>query len=341
MRYRIALCGFSDFEHRAMDYSFRQPRGFPESGYDVVDALSDADFVVVDADSKSAVKGIVLSGREANTVFVGTTAPPGAASHLPRPIDPTRILRTLDELSGARELADPPPPPLRPGNVVAAARADPSAEAPPGVSPAVHGLPTLDDVVAAHEPMPVPATAQPAESTLAKPAALSDPDARLAAHHAAKVAARAAARRARQAARGAEAAHGAPLSDVLVFDADAAAATSLCELLVRFGFLPHVVRNLAQVGDELAARPFAALFLDIALDDVGVSLLRHVREMPAPADHPQPAVLLLASRLDPADRVAAALAGLPDPLIKPLGRGMVARALESSGVPLPSDARGA
>ena len=75
MRYRIALCGFSEFEYRAMHFSFQHPPEFQESTYDVVDALSEADFAVVDADSQPAVKGVVQSGRVAQSVFVGAAAP--------------------------------------------------------------------------------------------------------------------------------------------------------------------------------------------------------------------------------------------------------------------------
>ncbi|MBC8057844.1 MAG: hypothetical protein H7Y61_14830, partial [Rhizobiales bacterium] len=108
MRYRIALCGFSEFEYRAMHFSFLHPTGFRESEYDVVDALAEADYAIVDADSKPAVKGVVQSGRVAQAVFVGTEAPAGAASHLQRPIDPIRILRTLDELTTRQSNADAP-----------------------------------------------------------------------------------------------------------------------------------------------------------------------------------------------------------------------------------------
>src|SRR5688500_5949607 len=106
MRYRIALCGFSGFEQRAMDFSFRQPPAAGEAGCDVVATLADADFAVVDADSERAVQGLIRSGRLAQAVFVGSAAPPGAAAHLPRPIDPRRILQALQALAsdaGARE----------------------------------------------------------------------------------------------------------------------------------------------------------------------------------------------------------------------------------------------
>ncbi|HWH80645.1 MAG TPA: hypothetical protein VNU71_00245, partial [Burkholderiaceae bacterium] len=139
-----------------MHFSFQHPTGFRESNYDVVDALADADFAIVDADSSPAVKGVLQSGRVAQAVFVGGRAPVGAASHLPRPIDPRRILQTLDELTTR-------PPPMLP-------------------TPEVVELPTLDDVVALFDTEP---GAAPAPSA---------PASRDALHNAAKAAARTAAR---------------------------------------------------------------------------------------------------------------------------------------------------
>jgi CheY-like chemotaxis protein len=310
MRYRIALCGFSEFEYRAMHFSFLHPAGFGESAYDVVDALSDADFAVVDADSKPAVKGVLQSGRIAQAVFVGAAAPHGAAWHLQRPIDPTRILRTLDELTASQPPAD------------IGIEHDPRAPAPP------IELPTLDDVVVLPQ-APIEAAAMIPPSMPGSPSPQS----------AAKAAARAKARRARLASDRATPQQAEPLHDVLVLDADTVSNTLLCALLERFGFQAHAVSTLAQVEAQLAERPFAAIFLDMPLDDAGVALLQQIRALPAPWPHAGPAVLLVSARLDPAGRVHAALAGLTEPLIKPLGRGDVARALEGSGVTLPADAR--
>jgi two-component system, cell cycle response regulator len=305
MRYRIALCGFSEFEHRAMHFSFLHPSGFSESSYDLVDALAEADFAVVDADSKPAVTGVVESGRVAQSVFVGTEAPAGAAWHLRRPIDPSRILRTLDKLTtNSRRIATTPKQ-----------------------DPGVFGeLPTLSDVVVLPHAAIEAATVMPPE-----PAAAS--------HVAAKAAARAKARRARLATEPAEPGAAEPLRDALVLDADPAASALLCELLERFGFRPHAVTSIGGAAAQLTQRPFAAVFLDIALDDAGVALLQKIRALPAPWPHAAPAVLMVAARLDPTDRVRAALAGLGEPLAKPVGRGDVARALESAGVVLPADAR--
>lgn len=300
MRYRIALCGFSEFEYQAMHFSFQHPTGFHESEYDVVGALSEADFAIVDADSKPAVKGVLQSGRVAQSVFVGTEAPAGAASHLHRPIDPTRILRTLDELTARQGM------PTHPGSL--------------------RDLPMLNDIVPLPQaPIEAAAVIPPSLPTGPGPGA------------AAKAAARAKARRARLANDDRRLAE--PLREALVLDADAPTNRWLCTLLGRFGFIPYAVASIAQAEAQLALRPFAAIFLDIPLNGTGVALLHRIRALPAPWPHAGPAVLMVAEQLDPTDRVRAVLAGLAEPLIKPLGRGDVARALEGAGVVLPTDAR--
>ena len=300
MRYRIALCGFSEFEYQAMHFSFQHPAGFHESEYDVVGALSEADFAIVDADSKPAVKGVLQSGRVAQSVFVGTEAPAGAASHLHRPIDPTRILRTLDELTARQGM------PTHPGSL--------------------RDLPMLNDIVPLPQaPIEAAAVIPPSLPTGPGPGA------------AAKAAARAKARRARLANDDRRLAE--PLREALVLDADAPTNRWLCTLLGRFGFIPYAVASIAQAEAQLALRPFAAIFLDIPLNGTGVALLHRIRALPAPWPHAGPAVLMVAEQLDPTDRVRAVLAGLAEPLIKPLGRGDVARALEGAGVVLPTDAR--
>ena len=304
MRYRIALCGFSEFEYRAMHFSLQHPNRFQESEFDLVDALADADFAVVDADSQPAVRGVVQSGRVAQAVFVGNVAPAGAARHLHRPIDPVRILRTLDELTTRHA---PNHPPTRP---------DPQAE-----------LPTLHDIVARPQaPIEAAAVVPPLPGVPAQPAA-------------AKAAARARARRARLASDRAEPGAAEPLCDVLVLDPDPDANALLCDLLERFGFQTHAVATVGQAAAQLTRVPFAAIFLDIALDDAGVALLQRIRALPAPWPHAAPATLWVKAHLGPTDRVHGALAGLGEPLVKPVGRGAGARALERVGVALPADAR--
>jgi DNA-binding response OmpR family regulator len=68
-------------------------------------------------------------------------------------------------------------------------------------------------------------------------------------------------------------------------------------------------------------------------------LLQTIHDLPRLVGHAAPAVLIVTKELQPADRVRAALAGIDSPLIKPVTRGDVARALEACYVTLPADAR--
>ena len=367
MRYRIALCGFSEFEYRAMHFSFQHPGSPEETGYDVVDALAEADFAVVDADSKPAVKGVVLSNRVLHSVFVGAVAPTGAHLHLPRPIDPSRIRRLLDTLSLRFPLPkvqleppaelqlptlddvvlttpefDPAPPPR-----VAKPRAPPPPplSAIPVLTEPVFTEPVLLEPVFADAVLPEPVLPVPAEPPLSKskaaPAAAPAPIDE--AHTKAKAAARARARRARLA-NNRNAASPAELPrDVLVLDADETSSTLLCELLEVFGFSARRVRTIPEAAEQLTGKAFVAIFLDIAIDGAdrgeGLALLQRIQELPVAEGRTAPAVLMVSAQLNPADRVRAALAGIKSPLVKPVSRGDVARALEGCGVSLPSDAR--
>jgi CheY-like chemotaxis protein len=331
MHHRIALCGFSEFEHRALHFSLQTPSSDDMTRYEVVDDLSDADYAVVDADSSPAVMNVVASGRLPHTVFVGLSAPWGAGAHLARPIDPTRIRRMLDELTARsaapRARSVPPPDSVLP-------TLDDEVEAPlPAVVsiqvPAAEAELRLDLTPAA--PAASAARAAPATSAVAQEPPLD-------ARHAAKAAARAKARQ-RRLAGGAEQTPTDALRDVLVLDRDEPAGMLLCDLLERFGFDATWVRSTAQATAQLGMRRFAAFFLDMVLDDEGLVLVQRIHELPATEGRPAPAVLLVASRLNPADRVRATLAGFGAPLIKPVTRGDAARALESCGVLLPSDAR--
>ncbi len=397
MRYRLALCGFSEFEYRTMRFSFEHPPESTGPGYEIVDAVIDADFAVVDADSKPAVKGIVLAGYANRAVFIGSSAPAGAAAHIARPIDTNRILRALYELvprgqaAGRRPPPAPVPDPARtpvepatprsPGPPAAALAAARTRRAglpePPVVSDAFEP-PIVHDVLEpaqlprsrAENPAQMPSRFDlraapferrprraypPAEAPVSRPKpppgpsgspapAASERPAPAAARraddlNAAKAAARAKARRARFAQSSADGA--APLRDVLVLGDDGAASARLCGLLDRFGFAPVALTTLRQAAQLLHNRPpvWAAVFLDVPLDDAGVALLRELRALPRPEAQPPLALWLVADRVEPAHRVRIALAGLPEPLLKPLERGDVARALERSGVPFPADAR--
>lgn len=111
MRYSVALQGFSDFEREGV-HSFLRLAEQRAPAYERVADLAECDFVIADADQPAAVAAVTAAGRLADTVFVGARAPAGAAAHLPRPIEPTRIVRELDLLLEQRlALLDEPQQP--------------------------------------------------------------------------------------------------------------------------------------------------------------------------------------------------------------------------------------
>jgi CheY-like chemotaxis protein len=278
--YKVALQGFSEFERQTLDFCFRHAAQ-RSPGY-ALSAAHEADLLVADADSAAAVASAAAAGADPAVLFIGRTAPAGARWHLPRPIDPVRLLRRLDELVAEH------------GGLIAQRR---SAAPPP-----------YDDDKA----------------------------------QAAKAAARAASRRLRLAATAAAQADDAPPPDVLVLDSDPAARAGLGALLERFGFRVHHGITALQAQEQLSQRPYAAVFLDLALEGtaggVGLELCRRVKRGTRTRPH-TPVLAITAAQAQPSDRVRATLAGADAFLLKPLGRGDVARTLEDHGVALPADAR--
>ncbi|MEP6873326.1 MAG: response regulator [Burkholderiales bacterium] len=310
-----------------MNFSFQHPDA-DVIGYEVVDDIADADFAIVDADSKPAVKSIVQAARVADSVFVGSRAPPGAAALVPRPIDPARILRALIDLAAFRHAA-------------------------PHDAPLSQGFDDPDEIIIVEPPLLIDAvTEQPAAASMPIRELISEPAPEpspppavpeLTAHDSAKARARTAARRARLTHSHTDPGALEQLRDVLVFDADPDAAHHLRGLLELFGFRVHLASDVTQAADVLSRRALVAAFLDIALTSAdhgdGLALIQTIHELPRSVGHPTPAVLIVTAELKPAARVRAALAGISSPLIKPVTRGDVARALEACDVLLPADAR--
>jgi len=109
MRYTVALQGFSDFERSALASFFRlaQQRA---PAYDQAATTAESDFIIADADHPADVAAVREADRLQDTIFIGAQAPPGATAWLPRPIEPTRIVRELDLLLELRlaSLDEPP-----------------------------------------------------------------------------------------------------------------------------------------------------------------------------------------------------------------------------------------
>jgi CheY-like chemotaxis protein len=99
--YRVALEGFSEFERGMLAACFRlAERRTP--AYVHVNDSAQSDLIVANADQAQLVARIVAIRRVNDTVFVGVQAPREAIAHVERPIEPTRILRELDQLVALR-----------------------------------------------------------------------------------------------------------------------------------------------------------------------------------------------------------------------------------------------
>ena len=96
-RFRVALHGFSEFERNALAFCLKHA-GERVPGYAQAPSIGESDFIVADA-SHEALEGSLTRGeRLRDTLFVGEKVPAGAVAHLPRPLDPERILRALDRM---------------------------------------------------------------------------------------------------------------------------------------------------------------------------------------------------------------------------------------------------
>jgi CheY-like chemotaxis protein len=102
MPYQIALVGFSEFERSALQSYFRLAQA-RRAAYVPVTNLTDADFLVADADHGPSVQLVTATERLAQTVFIGAQPPEGSIAWLTRPIDALRLMRALDGLAGVPE----------------------------------------------------------------------------------------------------------------------------------------------------------------------------------------------------------------------------------------------
>lgn len=100
----VALEGFSEFERTALASFFRLA-AHGAHGYVRLEDSARSDFLIADGDHQSALDAVQASGRMADTVFIGRSAPAGAGAWLPRPIEPVRIVRELDALVELRRAA--------------------------------------------------------------------------------------------------------------------------------------------------------------------------------------------------------------------------------------------
>ena len=94
--FRVAFLGFTEFERSALGSYFRLANRDPH--YVQVQMLTDADFLVADADHVPSMQLVAATDRMAQTVFIGSQPPPGAVAWMTRPIDALHVMRELDAM---------------------------------------------------------------------------------------------------------------------------------------------------------------------------------------------------------------------------------------------------
>jgi CheY-like chemotaxis protein len=300
--HRVCLLGFSDFERRALAMQFalasaRQP------AYTLVATPQEARFLVVDADSKSALQRALDSGRLADALFVGggNAAPAGALARLKRPIDALSLLRELDAavlrvqgpaaaaFAAARPAAAPAPtPPSRPP---ALPRTLPLAR--PAAPRANDGTraPRADDGATAPGLL---------DSQLSELAGLF-PD-RAPTSTDAKAPAKAA------------------RCDALLVDDSEIALRFLEIKLGELGLRSRTATDSDKALAQLSQHDFRYVFLDVELGQSsrmdGLALCRHIKRMRR--DSRPPVVAMVSAHATQTDRVRGSLAGCDAYLGKPL-----------------------
>ena len=328
MHLRVALLGFTDTERHALGAHFRLSANRIPS-YVQVHMLTDADYLVADADHSPSVQLVVATERLAETVFVGAQAP-GSAACLPRPIDALRVMRELDALvvrgfsaagSGegrgttfievpGRPPADPVVPDIEllaePGPIGSTA---PLSAALPVIS-AVTGHELMSDLFAPSPPVLDEVLDKALDESL-----LSAPPAP---------------RRKRPTPA---APPPRPTPRALLVDDSALALRFLHTRLLPWGLEVDEADGSARAIEMLAQRPYDLVFLDVELGEAsaldGLALCQHIKQSAAIVNA---AVVLVSAHHSELDRVRGALAGCDAYLGKPLDEVELARVLVRQGL---------
>jgi CheY-like chemotaxis protein len=104
--FRVCLLGFSAFEFGGLASSLRLA-GKRKPAYVSTDTVDGCDFIVANADHAESLAAVVRAGMIERTLYIATSAPPGADGWLSRPIDPTQLMRELDHLVSLRAAGRP------------------------------------------------------------------------------------------------------------------------------------------------------------------------------------------------------------------------------------------
>lgn len=309
--YRVWISGFADDEREVLAPVFARRSLI---AYTPTEVPGEAQLMLADADRPQLVGSTDRPPPSpSTTLWVGHLMPAGARWHVPRPIDATLVLRTLDELVARERPA--------PDRVVDAfdalwQRLADAADTRGGGSTA--------------ETAPGPRPTGPSATA----------DRR---RH--RVPARAALRRALRGppARGAGRTAPPGTDPVLVLDAHPPSRMETGVLLQAFGFRVVTVDNLAEAERALWTRPFALALLAGGGSEqaaAAIALCQRIkRGACAVPGQPLPKVVVRAGHPREADPVRARLAGCDHFVAGEATRGVLARALEAVELPMPADPR--
>ncbi len=295
---KIALLGFSDFERSALGSCFRLA-GTRSPAYRQVHMLTDADYLLADADHLPSVQLVVATERLAETVFIGAQPPAGASAWMRRPIDPVHVLRELDALVLMGGSFTDDASPLGDADRAAVLPATPPAPAsPPGAA-----LPVVVDL----SPGPAAAKAQPGEAARSPLMQASAP----------------------------APLPGAPRA--LLVDDSEVALRFLETRLKPWGLQTDRAATSEHALELLARRSYDYVFLDIELgagsELDGLALCQLIKRTPSAVNA---MVVVLSAHHSELDRVRGALAGCDAYLGKPLEALELARLLQRQGLKAPA-----
>lgn len=342
MPHRVAFLGFSEFERQALASYFRLTHN-RSPAYQQVATLTDADFLVADADHGPSVALVQAIERMDETVFIGNPGPEGARACMKRPIDALQVMRELDRLvacalkAGALhdDPAEPPTPTVQPARQRPGAPVAPSH---PTDNAMLGDLPFSADAPAAaraFERVATPADVNPLIQRDAPPIRVT----RATTPTSATIA-----RPAPAAAAGVPAAT--PTKDpvlrvppvparprVLLVD-DSAIALRFLEVRLAGWQLSVDRATTSQAAAALLAKhSYDIVFLDIELGAEseldGLTLCQRIKHSPALLGA---SVILVSAHHSELDRVRGALAGCDAYLAKPLDMRELQRLMDRQGV---------
>jgi len=314
---RIAVLGFSDFERNTLASCFRLTANRVPH-YEQVKMLTDADFLLADADHAPSVQLVLATERMDETVFIGQQPPAGAVAWMARPIDAMHVMRELDALVTGSALAAPLAP-------VTAAVAAPTAQT------SQTSLTSLTSPAA-----PAARPASPASDVTHELAGASAPPA---AKPRRTKAATAAAPASEPAAPAAPLAPPPPPRALLVDDSEIA-LRFLESRLERWGMVMDRASSSSKAIELLARRDYDFVFLDLELGPGstmdGLALCQHIKRNQSANAALGSSVFIVSAHQTELDRVRGTLAGCDAYLGKPLQEVELHRLLLRHGLKPPA-----